>query len=667
MFSCFEKWKQCYILKDVFLFWKMEAMLHSQKNFLVLKNESNVTSIKNQVVSVCFDHILKRFSCFEKLKQHYFNSKQGGVCVFWSHSQKGFLVLKNESNVISIQNKVCLCVLITFSKRFSCFEKWKQRYFNSKQGGACVFWSHSQKGFPVLKNESNVISIQNKVVFVCFDHILKKVSLFWKIKATIFQFKTRWCLCVLIIFSKSFLVLKNESNVISIQNKVCLCVLITFSKRFSCFEKWKQRYFNSKQGGACVFWSHSQKGFLVLKNESNVTSIQNKVVFVCFDHILKKVSLFWKMKATISEFKTRWCLCVLIIFSKSFLVLKNESNVISIQNKVVFVCFAHILKKVFLFWKMKAMLFQFKTRWSSCVLITFSKRFFYFEKWKQCYFNSKPGGVCVFWSHSQKGFLVLKTESKVISFQNQVVFVCFDHILRKVFLLWKMKATLFQFKTRWCLCVLIKFSKRKVFLFWKMKATLFQFKCRWCLCALITFSKRFSCFEKWKQCYFNSKQGGVCVFWSHSQKGFLVLKNESNNIWIQNKVVFVCFDHILKKFPCFEKWKQQYLNSKQGGVCVFCSHSQKGFLVLKNESNVISIQNKVVFVCFDQILKKEDFLVLKNESNIITLLVGQMYVWHGCKWNFALQPAKIKSQYFGVSLKFLVCNWKYCIQRPTEC
>ena len=46
---------------------------------------------------------------------------------------------------------------------------------------------------------------------------------------------------------------------------------------------------------------------------------------------------------------------------------------------------------------------------------------------------------------------------------------------------------------------------------------------------------------------------------------------------------------------------------------------------------------------------------------IITHLAGQTYVWHGCKWNFAgpqiyLQPAKIKSQHFGVSLKFLVCN-----------
>ena len=50
-----------------------------------------------------------------------------------------------------------------------------------------------------------------------------------------------------------------------------------------------------------------------------------------------------------------------------------------------------------------------------------------------------------------------------------------------------------------------------------------------------------------------------------------------------------------------------------------------------------------------------------HKKDIITHLAGQTYVWHGCKWNFAgpqiyLQPAKIKSQYFGVSLKFLVCN-----------
>ena len=46
---------------------------------------------------------------------------------------------------------------------------------------------------------------------------------------------------------------------------------------------------------------------------------------------------------------------------------------------------------------------------------------------------------------------------------------------------------------------------------------------------------------------------------------------------------------------------------------------------------------------------------------IVTHLEGQTYVWQGCKWNFAgpqiyLQPAETKSQHFGVSLKFLVCN-----------
>ena len=50
-----------------------------------------------------------------------------------------------------------------------------------------------------------------------------------------------------------------------------------------------------------------------------------------------------------------------------------------------------------------------------------------------------------------------------------------------------------------------------------------------------------------------------------------------------------------------------------------------------------------------------------SERTIITHLAGQTYVWHGCKWNFAgpqiyLQPAKIRSQHFGVLLKFLVCN-----------
>ena len=50
------------------------------------------------------------------------------------------------------------------------------------------------------------------------------------------------------------------------------------------------------------------------------------------------------------------------------------------------------------------------------------------------------------------------------------------------------------------------------------------------------------------------------------------------------------------------------------------------------------------------------FLYIRIKK-IITHLAGQTYVWHGCKWNFAgpqiyLQPAKIKSQHFGVSLKF---------------
>ena len=160
---------------------------------------------------------------------------------------------------------------------------------------------------------------------------------------------------------------------------------------------------------------------------------------------------------------------------------------------------------------------QFKTRWCLCALMKFSKTFSCFEKWKQRYFNSKQGGVCVFWSHSQKGFLV-----------------------------WKMKAMLFQFKTRWCLCV------------------------------FITFSKRFFCFEKWKQCCFNSKLGGFCMFWLRSEKGFLGLKNESNVISIQYQVVFVCFDQILKKL----------------------------FLFWKMKANIISIQNQVVFVCFDHTLKK---------------------------------------------------------------
>ena len=49
--------------------------------------------------------------------------------------------------------------------------------------------------------------------------------------------------------------------------------------------------------------------------------------------------------------------------------------------------------------------------------------------------------------------------------------------------------------------------------------------------------------------------------------------------------------------------------------------------------------------------------MMQTKTVIITHLAGQTYVWHGCKWNFAgpqiyLQPAKIKSQHFGVSLKF---------------
>ena len=56
----------------------------------------------------------------------------------------------------------------------------------------------------------------------------------------------------------------------------------------------------------------------------------------------------------------------------------------------------------------------------------------------------------------------------------------------------------------------------------------------------------------------------------------------------------------------------------------------------------------------------------EKKSVIITHLASETYVWHGCKWNFAgpqiyLRPAEIKTQHFGVSLKFLVCNRKYCI------
>ena len=56
---------------------------------------------------------------------------------------------------------------------------------------------------------------------------------------------------------------------------------------------------------------------------------------------------------------------------------------------------------------------------------------------------------------------------------------------------------------------------------------------------------------------------------------------------------------------------------------------------------------------------------------IITHLAGQTYVWHGCKWSFAgpqiyLQPAKIKSQHFGVSLKFFDLELKV-LHMKTKC
>ena len=59
-------------------------------------------------------------------------------------------------------------------------------------------------------------------------------------------------------------------------------------------------------------------------------------------------------------------------------------------------------------------------------------------------------------------------------------------------------------------------------------------------------------------------------------------------------------------------------------------------------------------------------LIFCKMVEIITHLAGQTYVWDGCKWNVAgpqiyLQPAKINSHHFVVSLNFLVCNWKYCI------
>ena len=64
--------------------------------------------------------------------------------------------------------------------------------------------------------------------------------------------------------------------------------------------------------------------------------------------------------------------------------------------------------------------------------------------------------------------------------------------------------------------------------------------------------------------------------------------------------------------------------------------------------------------------------IKEKKRSVITHSAGQTYVWHGFKWNFAgpqiyLQPAKIISRHFGVSLKFLVCSWKYCLWRLTVC
>ena len=61
-----------------------------------------------------------------------------------------------------------------------------------------------------------------------------------------------------------------------------------------------------------------------------------------------------------------------------------------------------------------------------------------------------------------------------------------------------------------------------------------------------------------------------------------------------------------------------------------------------------------------------------TQKLIITHLAGQTYVWHSCKWSFAgpqiyLQPAEIKSEHFGVSLKFFIWNWKSCIWRLNVC
>ena len=79
------------------------------------------------------------------------------------------------------------------------------------------------------------------------------------------------------------------------------------------------------------------------------------------------------------------------------------------------------------------------------------------------------------------------------------------------------------------------------------------------------------------------------------------------------------------------------------------------------ETKTWSVRGKIISRTDERsynIKTKEGTLLRRN---IITHLAGQTYVWHGCKWNFAgpqiyLQPAKIKSQHFGVLLKFLVCN-----------
>ena len=86
-----------------------------------------------------------------------------------------------------------------------------------------------------------------------------------------------------------------------------------------------------------------------------------------------------------------------------------------------------------------------------------------------------------------------------------------------------------------------------------------------------------------------------------------------------------------------------------------------------NLANLMSLEGdnlKNPFLCYLNITslhyKTVDLRHILEQIGIITHLAGQTYVWHGCKWNFAgpqiyLQPTEIKSQHFGVSLKFLVC------------